>query len=386
MLGLGLPVPPGFVVDTAACRAFLCDGRCPDAEITAALGHLGAGPVAVRSGAEVSMPGMMDTVLGVTVPEVLPAVRAVFSSWLTPRARTYRTLHGIPHDGGTAVVVQAMVSGDRDDGRSGAGVAFSRDPGTGEPGPCGELLFGHRGTDVVDGSSVTRPLTDLTRLPRVWAELRAALDRLERHYRDVCHVEFTVESGRLWFLQVRAGGLVGAAAVRAAVDLADEGLIDRRTAVDRVTPHDLATARTPRIRPAPVLTRGQGAGPGVATGRIAVTADRAVRMAADGPVILVRPHTSPLDLHGMAAAAGVVTSRGGPTSHAAVVARAMGKPAVVAATGLVVGADAVRAGDRLLPEGTLITIDGTGGEVVLGDPGSTTEAAGPHLRRLLDWA
>jgi pyruvate,orthophosphate dikinase len=385
MLRLGLPVPPGFVVDTAACRDFLRDGRCPDTAIVAAVQHLAVPEVAVRSGAEVSMPGMMDTALGVPVADVLPAVRAVFSSWHTPRARTYRELHGIAHDGGTAAVVQAMVLGDRDED-SGAGVAFSRHPGTGERRPYGEFLFGRRGTAVVDGTSVPGPLSALDRLPAVWAALRAGLDRLERHYRDVCHVEFTVESGRLWFLQVRAGGLVGAAAIRAAVDLADEGLIARRTAVDRISPHDLAVARTPRARAGDLLTRGQGASPGVATGRIAVTADRAVRMAADGPVVLVRPHTSPLDLHGMAAAAGIVTSRGGPVSHAAVVARSMRKPAVVAATALVVGSDGVRAGDRLLPEGTLVTIDGTGGEVLLGDPGSTTGAAGPHQRRLLSWA
>ncbi|MET0419518.1 MAG: PEP/pyruvate-binding domain-containing protein [Actinoplanes sp.] len=381
LLRLGLPVPPAFVIDTAACRAFLRDGSLPDG-IEAAARELAADTVSVRSGAEISMPGMMDTVLDLPVRELLPAVRAVFASWHTPRATTYRSLHGIPHDLGTAVIVQAMVHGER----GGAGVAFSRDPSTGEPAPYGEMLFGRPGADVVSGTSVTAPLSDLASLePAAWAELRAALDRLERHYRDVCHVEFTVDAGRLWFLQVRPGGLAGAAAVRVAVDLADEQIIDRRTAVDRISPRDLAAARLPRIRHGDLLTRGQGASPGVATGRIAVDADRAVRMAVDGPVLLVRPHTSPLDLHGMAAAVGILTSRGGPTSHAAVVARAMRKPAVVAATGLTVEAAEVRAGARVLPEGTLITIDGTGGEVALGDPGSTTEAAGPHLSRLLDW-
>ncbi len=389
LLRLGLPVPPGFVVDTSACRAHLRDGSFPAAEIAAAVGDLAAGAVSVRSGAEVSMPGMMDTVLNLGPAAVPDAVRAVFASWHTPRATTYRELHGIAHDRGTAAVVQAMVFGNRDD-RSGTGVAFSRDPSTGEPAPYGEVLFRAQGDQVVGGTAATRPLSDLAeREPAVGAALRAGLSRLERHYRDVCQVEFTFESGRLWFLQVRAGGLVGGAAVRAAVDLADEGLIDRRTAVDRVSAHDLASARTPRIRAGgEVLTRGQGASPGVAAGRIALTADRAVRMAAAGPVLLVRPHTSPLDLHGMAAAAGILTGRGGPASHAAVVARSMGKPAVVAATGLVVdpAAGSLRAGDRVLPEGTLVTIDGTGGEVVLGDPGSTTAAAGPHLRRLLAWA
>ncbi|MBG0564338.1 PEP/pyruvate-binding domain-containing protein [Actinoplanes aureus] len=386
LLRLGLPVPPGFVIDVAACRQFLRDGRFPDG-LDEALASLGAPGVAVRSGAAVSMPGMMDTVLDVAPDRVRAAVEAVFASWHTPRATTYRELHGIPHDLGTAVIVQAMVFGDRDQ-RSGSGVAFSRDPSSGAPELFGEVLFGRPGTDVVGGAHATRPLADLaSREPAVWAELSSALRRLERHYRDVCHVEFTYESGRLWFLQVRPGGLVGRAAVRVAVDLADERVIDRRTAVDRVSERDLRAARTPRIRTGDVLARGQGASPGVAAGRIAVTADSAARMAAAGPVVLVRPHTSPLDMHGLAAATGIVTSRGGPTSHAAVVARSMGKPAVVAAAALTVDAAAgcVRAGDRTVPEGTFITIDGTGGEVVLGDPGTTAGTEDPHLSRLLSW-
>jgi len=439
---LGLPVPPGFVVDTGACRAFLRDGRLPDgldADLADAVRALEAATqrrfgaaerplvVSVRSGAEVSMPGMMNTVLnlglttaaaaglaaetgdpafvldsrgrllsglGEAVPDdamaqLRMAVEAVFSSWHTPRAVTYRELHGIPHDRGTAVVVQAMVFGNRDH-RSGSGVAFSHDPSTGARTPFGEVLFGRQGEDVVSGRSSTRPLSDLAdREPAVWSGLLAALDRIGRHYRDACHVEFTFESGRLWFLQVRSGGLVGRAAIRAAVGLADEQIISRGTAVRRISPGDLRNARVLRIHlddALDVLARGRGASPGVATGRIAVTADHAARMVAAGPVILVRPYTSPLDMHGLAAAAGIVTVRGGPTSHAAVVARGLGKPAVVEAAGVIVDADCVRAGDRVFPEGTLVTIDGTGGEVVLGEPGTTTGAADPHLRRLLDWA
>ncbi|RSM64265.1 pyruvate, phosphate dikinase [Actinoplanes sp. ATCC 53533] len=441
---LGLPVPPGFVIDTGVCRAFLRDGRLPaglDGELAEAVRALEAATgrrfgaaerplvVSVRSGAAVSMPGMMSTVLnlglttaaaaGLTaetgdpafvldsrrrllsgLAEPVPddamaqlrtAVEAVFSSWHTPRAVTYRDLHGIPHDRGTAVVVQAMVFGNRDD-RSGSGVAFSHDPSTGEKTPFGEVLFGRQGEDVVSGRASTRPLSDVAdREPAVWNGLLAALDQIERHYRDACHVEFTFESGRLWLLQVRSGGLVGRAAIRAAVGLADRQLISRRTAVRRISPGDLRNARVPRIQIDDVhdiLTRGRGASPGVATGRIAVTADRAARMVSDGPVVLVRPHTSPLDMHGLAAAAGIVTVRGGPTSHAAVVARGMGKPAVVEAAGIVVdaGAGCVRAGDRVFPEGTLVTIDGTGGEVVLGEPATTTGAADEHVRRLLDWA
>jgi pyruvate,orthophosphate dikinase len=390
---LGLPVPAGFVIDVRAGRALQRDGRFPDgldAELAAAADDLATGRVSVRSGAAVSMPGMMDTVLDVDVTTgLLAAVRAVLESWDSPRAVTYRELHGIPHDLGTAVIVQAMVFGDRDE-RSGTGVAFSRDPNTGARTPFGDVLFGRRGDHVVSGRCTPLPLSELAeRDPVAWGDLVAALHRIERHYRDACHVEFTVESGRLWLLQVRPGGLTGRAAVRVAVDLADEGLIGRRTAVRRISVPHLRGARTPRIRPGPeVLARGQGAGPGVATGRIAVTADRAARLAAGGPVILVRPVTSPLDMHGLAAAAGIVTSRGGPTSHAAVVARALGRPAVVAAAELTVDADAgcVRAGGRVLPEGTVITIDGTGGEIVLGTAETGTATGDQHLARLLDWA
>jgi pyruvate, orthophosphate dikinase len=319
------------------------------------------------------------------------AVAAVFSSWEAPRSRNYRALHDIPHDLGTAVTVQAMVFGNRDH-HSGAGVAFSRNPNTGEPVPFGEVLFGRQGDDVVAGRSLTRPLRDLAeREPAVWAGLLAALARIEEHYRDACYLEFTIEAGELWVLQARPGRFVGGAAVRVAVDLADAGAIGRHEALLRVSPQQLRHARTPRIVPvdeADVLTRGLGACPGVAAGRVATTADSAARMAAHGPVILVRPQTSPLDLHGLAAAAGVVTARGGPASHAAVVARAMGKPAVVGAADLAVdvAAAAVRARGHTVPEGTLVTIDGTGGEVVVGSPRVVTAAAGPHLPRLLEWA
>ncbi|MEU0162740.1 pyruvate, phosphate dikinase [Streptomyces sp. NPDC006261] len=485
---LGLPVPPGFVITTQACRAFLRTGELPsglDAQLADAVAGLEAathrrlgGPqrplaVSVRSGGSVSMPGMMSTVLnlglttgataaladetgdlrfaldsrlrfltsfaagvagvgpeslaavdralagqdpdpsrladaigeverliadrsGDTVPEdatrqVELAVAAVFSSWNTPRAKTYRELHGIPHDLGTAVTVQAMVFGNRD-GRSGTGVAFSRDPNTGEHVPFGEALFGRQGEDVVSGTSLTEPLDELAvREPEVWTGLLSALARLEEHYRDACYVEFTFEAGELWILQVRPGKFVGRAAVRVAVDLAEAGTITREEALLRVAPQHLPQARTPRItgiEPGDLFTRGLGASPGVAVGRVATTADSAARMAAGGPVVLVRPETSPLDMHGLAAAAGVVTARGGPTSHAAVVARSMGKPAVVGAASLTVDPvdGCVQAGGRRLPEGTLIGVDGTGGEVVVGEPSVATASTDPQLHRLLSWA
>ncbi|MGI5498868.1 PEP/pyruvate-binding domain-containing protein [Lentzea sp. CA-135723] len=388
---LGLLVPPAFVVTTSACRAFLHDGVVPDGlldELASAVESLGTPLVSVRSGAAVSMPGMMDTILNVRADGVAEAVQSVFTSWHTPRARTYRTLHDIPHDLGTAVIVQQMVFGDRD-GHSGSGVAFSRNPDTGAAVPFGEVLFGHQGQDVVSGTSLTHPLTALAdREPEVWQELQAALGVVEGHYRDACYVEFTYESGTLWLLQVRPGRFAGAAAVRLAVDLVDEGVLTRDEALLRVSPAHLKHVRTPRIALAgqEVLARGLGVCPGVATGRIAVTADAAVRMALDGPVVLVRPETSPDDIRGLAAATGVVTARGGPASHAAVVARSMGKPGVVGVAALEVGEDAVTAGGRRLGVGAVVSIDGTSGDVVLGEaPVVTGEAAG-HLTRLLEWA
>ena len=399
LLRLGMPVPPGFVIGTGACRVFLADGRLPDGldvELAAAVAELEAATgrppvVSVRSGGRESMPGMMTTILNLPVRQVEPAVVEVVSSWDTPRARTYRELHGIPHHLGTAVTVRAMVFGNRDH-HSGSGVAFSRNPNTGEHAPFGEVLFGRQGDDVVSGRSLTRPLHELAdREPAVWAGLLDALHRVEDHYRDACHLEFTFEAGELWLLQVRPGRFAGDAAVRVATDLADEGVIGRGEALLRVSPRQLQHVRVPRIvtvDEADVLARGLGACPGVAVGRVATTADNAARMAADGPVVLVRPATSPLDLHGLAAAAGVVTARGGPASHAAVVARAMGRPAVVGIADLTVdvAGAAVRAGGRTVPEGTRIAIDGTGGEVVVGSPRIVTTAAGPHLHRLLGWA
>ncbi|MFD9946835.1 pyruvate, phosphate dikinase [Nonomuraea sp. NPDC059023] len=441
---LGLPVPAGFVVTTEACRAYLREGRLPDGlagELKLAMTGLEAvtgrrfggarAPLAVsvRSGASVSMPGMMTTILnlGLTteataglaaetgdarfardsrerflsgfaaardVPDDAArqlelAVETVFSSWETPRARTYRELHDIPHDLGTAVIVQAMVYGNRD-ARSGTGVAFSRDPNTGENVPFGDVLFGHQGEDVVSGRSLTRPLRELAdREPAVWAALAEALRRVEGHYRDACYVEFTFQAGELWLLQVRPGRFVGGAAVRVATELADARLITRREALLRVSPQHLRHVRTPRIAApaqADILARGVGACPGVAAGKVATTTDAAVRMAADGPVILVRPETSPNDMRGLAAAAGIVTARGGPASHAAVVARAMGKPAVVGIADLVVDGHSLTAGGRTVDEGALVTIDGTSGEVALGSPRIATDTADAHLRRLLAWA
>lgn len=389
--------------------------------------------VSVRSGSAVSMPGMLSTVLDVGLTtdattalaaetgdeqfagdcrrrlregwatvdrhgappddasaQVEQAVAAVLDSWGAPRARTYRLLHGIPDDAGTAVVVQAMVFGNRD-ARSGSAVVQSRDPLTGAPGPVGDALVRHQGADVVDGTSAVRPVTDLAAVaPDAWADLRAALDVLERRYRDAVEVEVTVESGRLWLLQVRRATLSGRAAVRVAVDLVDEGLLDRGEAVRRVTAAHLRQARVPHLDPAhphDVVTRGTPASPGVAAGRVALTSAAAVRLAVDGPVLLVRPETSPEDLPGFRAAVGVLTARGGASSHAAVVARSLGLPAVVGAADVEVdvAGGVVRVGRRTVTEGDLLAADGSTGLVVAGTPRVVTGGADDALRRLLDW-
>ncbi|MCE7006339.1 pyruvate, phosphate dikinase [Kibdelosporangium philippinense] len=382
LLRLGLPVPPGFVIGADACREFLHKGQFPDGLEDELAAVETQAPVSVRSGSEVSMPGMMNTVLNVS-GHLKEAIIKVFQSWNTPRARTYRALNDIPDDLGTAVTVQKMVFGNRDD-HSGSGVAFSRNPNTGEPVPYGDVLFGHQGDAVVSGTHPTSPLTALTGEPAVWEGLLDGLRRIENHYRDACYVEFTFESGELWFLQVRPGRFVGRAAIRLAVDLVDEKTISQGEAVDRVSTRDVANANTPRIVATDVLARGTGASPGVAAGKIVTTSDEAANT--PGPVILVRPETSPLDMHGLAAAAGVVTARGGPTSHAAVVARSMGKPAVVGVTDLSVEDAAINVNGQRIPAGTVISIDGTSGTVVAGHAEVETAADDEYLARFVGWA
>jgi pyruvate, orthophosphate dikinase len=278
--------------------------------------------------------------------------------------------------------VQAMVYGDRDV-HSGSGVAFSRDPITGEQVPYGDVLFGHQGDAVASGRGLSRPLRELAdREPAAWIELLDAMARVEDHYRDAGYLEFTVESGRLWLLQARPGRFVGEAAIRVAVELADAGIIDRREALLRMSTQDLTT--TERIASGQLAARGVGASPGVAIGAIVTTVEAAIRLAPRA--ILVRPETSPLDLPGLAAAAGVVTARGGPASHAAVVARAMGKPAVVGIADLTVLSDGVEVAGRTLPEAAVISIDGTSGEVFLGAADVVSRTASVHRSRLREWA
>jgi pyruvate,orthophosphate dikinase len=463
---LGLSVPPAFVVTTAACRALFASGQEPpelEAEIDGAVAWLearttrtfGRGPhpllVSVRSGAPVSMPGMMDTVLNLgtndvteaalgeecgdpefarnthkrfldlyshivlrsTAPELRndgtpaewraaivqncgaaapedvreqlrQAVRAVFESWNSRRARRYRQHQGIPDDLGTAVTVQAMVFGNLDD-RSGTGVLFSRHPSTGASEPYGEYLPCAQGEDVVSGKFTPEPLAALgAQLPEALAGLLDAARTLEQAGRDVQDIEFTVERGKLYFLQSRPAKLAPHAAAHVAVELVREGKIDEKAAVMRMTPNQVRILLSPHIRDAALagahaLASGEAASPGVGIGVVVTHSDEAERRAHAGEaVILARPTTSPEDLHGMIAARAVVTEQGGSTSHAAVVGRALGLPCVVGC-----GAGALEA-----IAGRTVTVDGRGGKVYEGalEIEAPDESDHEALMTLAEWA
>ena len=484
MARLGIPVPPGFTITTEVCRHYTeHGGEYPpglEDQVKDGVRHLEEATgrkfgdldnpllVSVRSGAPVSMPGMMDTILNLGLTDVsvqglarkttprfaydayrrllsmygsvvlgvkdageagvdpfdaamealkeergaasdldltaddlaelverykeiirragkeFPqapweqlwgAIGAVFRSWNNERAISYRRLNRIPDDLGTAVNVQAMVFGNLGE-NSGTGVAFTRDPATGENRFYGEYLLNAQGEDVVAGIRTPKPIEELEReMPEVYKELLEVREKLERHYRDMQDIEFTVEEGKLYLLQTRAGKRTGFAAVRIAVEMVEEGLIDEKAAILRIDPAEqLSQLLQPIFDPkekakAKVLAKGLPAGPGAATGMIALTAEAAVRMEKEGkPVILVRHETSPEDIGGMAVAKGILTSRGGMTSHAAVVARQIGKVAVVGCDGLTVdyGRREITAGGVTLKEGDWISIDGTAGEVLQG--------------------
>lgn len=441
MQALGLTVPPAFVVTTRACAAFMAAEAFPEGlegELAAGIAWLesktgrrfGEGPspllVSVRSGAPISMPGMMDTVLNLgmtdatetalglecgnakfardthrrfldlyahivlkeTGPHLAPdgdpaawreeirkiagkavpqnasdqlhaAVRAVFESWNSRRARRYRQHHAIPDGLGTAVTVQAMVFGNADD-RSGTGVLFSRNPLNGEPVPYGEFLQRAQGEDVVSGKFTPKPLSAMSDvLPEAHDALLKAARVLEHEGRDVQDIEFTVERGHLYLLQSRAAKLAPQAAVRVAVDLAEQGVITVKAAVERVTADQVRILLSPHltdqsVRHARELASGEGASPGVGIGTVVSSSDEAERRARAGEaVILARPTTSPDDLHGMIAAKAVVTEQGGSTSHAAVVGRALGLPCVVGCG----------AGSLAAMTGRTVTVDGRAGKI-----------------------
>jgi len=300
------------------------------------------------------------------------AVRAVFDSWDTPRAQVYRRAHRIPDDLGTAVNVVQMVFGNKGE-ESGTGVAFTRDPATGEQGLYGEFLANAQGEDVVAGVRTPQPLEELgDSFPDVFEELLDTMGRLEQHYRDAQDIEFTIEDGRLFLLQTRPAKRHATSMVKVAVDLVEEGLISREEALGRLDPAQLDQLLHPMIDPKAdyeVVARGLNASPGAATGAIVFDADTAEERGRAGEsVILVRQETSPDDFHGMVEAKGILTAVGGLTSHAAVVARGMGKPCVTACDGLSINHEErkARLGVHDLAEGDVITIDGGTGDVILG--------------------
>jgi pyruvate,orthophosphate dikinase len=445
---LGLPVPPGFTITTEACVAYLADGW-PDGlddeiedhveRLEVAMGRRFGDPsdpllLSVRSGAKFSMPGMMDTILNLgldeegaeglaaatgheafaadclrrlremyenTVGAELPddprtqlreAVEAVFRSWNTPRADAYRRREGIPDDLGTAVNVQVMVFGNRDD-RSGTGVGFTRDPATGASGLYGDFLVDAQGEDVVAGVRNTLPLAEFgEHFPALSDELAEVFDGLEQHYRDMMDIEFTVEQDKLWILQTRVGKRTGGAAIRLAVAMHDDERIalTPAEAVARVEPGHIDQVLHPQLGPydeADLLTTGLGASPGAGVGRIYLTADDVVAAVEAGErAVLVRHETSPEDVHGMAAAEGVLTARGGLVSHAAVVARQWGKPAVVGAQEVEIADGVVRIGDVELVEGDWLSLDGTSGAVVRGEVERVEGVLPDELTTLLGWA
>ncbi|ODP36878.1 pyruvate, phosphate dikinase [Sphingomonas turrisvirgatae] len=509
MASIGLPVPPGFTISTPVCALYYEQGESfPEslkAEVATGVQHIegvtgktfgnAADPllVSVRSGARVSMPGMMDTVLNLGLndetvqglaaisgderfawdsyrrfiqmysdvvleldhgrfeealeiakedngysldteltardwqklveeykalvqelwgkpfpqdvhDQLWGAIGAVFGSWQSERAKVYRRLNDIPGDWGTAVNVQAMVFGNMGD-TSATGVAFTRDPATGENAYYGEFLINAQGEDVVAGIRTPQYLTKAARekagakpasmeeaMPEVYGQLADVFDLLERHYRDMQDIEFTVERGKLWMLQTRSGKRTAKAALKIAVDMAEEGLIKQEEAIARVDPQALDQLLHPTLDPKAardVLTKGLPASPGAASGCAVFDSDTAEKRANNGDaVILVRVETSPEDIHGMHAAKGILTARGGMTSHAAVVARGMGRPCVSGAGTLSINAKegVMRVGMREVREGDVITIDGATGEVMVGEvPTIQPELAG-DFGTLMEWA
>jgi pyruvate, orthophosphate dikinase len=332
------------------------------------------------------------------------AIGAVFGSWMNQRAITYRRLHNIPESWGTAVNVQAMVFGNMGD-TSATGVAFTRNPSTGERKLYGEFLINAQGEDVVAGIRTPQEISEAARkeassdkpsmeytLPKAYAELKRIYNVLERHYRDMQDLEFTVEQGKLWMLQTRSGKRTAKAALRIAVELANEGLISKNDAVLRVDPLSLDQLLHPTIDPRAhrrVIATGLPASPGAASGEIVFSSDEAAQLKADGrKVVLVRVETSPEDIHGMHAAEGILTTRGGMTSHAAVVARGMGKPCVSGAGSLRVdyAAGTMTAGGQTFKKGDQITVDGSTGQVLAGKVEMIEPQLSGEFSTLIGWA
>ena len=501
MTNAGLPVPPGFTIQTEACRDYMRTGKVSsevERQMEDALRRLeqlqgqklgqGDNPllVSVRSGAKFSMPGMMDTILNLglndqsvealakrsnnprfaydsyrrliqmfgnvvleipksdfdevfdakkrqkkakldtdldakalkeVIDEYKKVVRkrakrdfpqdsheqlvmardAVFRSWQNDRAKTYRRINNISDDLGTAVNVQAMVFGNLGE-TSGTGVGFTRNPANGDKEFYGEFLLNAQGEDVVSGVRTPVPILELEKvMPQVYQQLRQITNRLEKHYRDMQDFEFTIQEGKLYMLQTRNGKRTGLAAVRVAIQMVEEGLISKEEAIFRVEPNQLYDFLVPRLdekkAKIEVLATGLPASPGAAVGQIVFTADEAVEKAGHGskrnPVILVRAETTPEDIHGMEVAAGILTSRGGMTSHAAVVTRGMGKCCVAGAGDIAVDEKAreMRVKGQVFKQGDWISLDGTTGRVIKGKLNTLdAEPDDPELMKFMGWA
>jgi len=324
--------------------------------------------------------------------QLFQAIDAVFNSWNNKRAITYRKLHGLPDDMGTAVNIQMMVYGNKNE-KSGTGVAFTRNPSTGEKELYGEYLLSAQGEDVVAGIRTPKPIKELAKeMPKAYEELEKIAKKLEEHYKDMQDFEFTIEDSKLYMLQTRTGKRTAMAAVRIAVEMANEGLIDKNEAIMRVTPGQLNQLLHKQIDPnakLDVIAKGLPASPGAACGKVVFDADVAEAMANEKEkVILVRPETTPEDIHGVIAAQGVLTSRGGMTSHAAVVARGMGKPCVAGCEALQIDLEKKQAkvGDIVIKEFDWLTIDGTSGNVILGQAPMIEPKMGKDIKTLLGWA
>jgi pyruvate, orthophosphate dikinase len=399
MTRLGLPVPPGFVVSISAFMNWKENGSLPEDDIQKAIAgleaqmgrKLGKGlEVSVRSSAPVSMPGMMDTILNIgDIEQIMTAIKRIFESWNTPRAIEYRRLNNISGNLGTSAIVQAMVYGNRDT-RSATGVLFSRNPSTGTRELFGEYLVQAQGEAIVSGSRTPEPIASLNAsMPEAYAELVRITNKLERHFCDMQDLEFTIESGKVYMLQTRNGKRSGNAAIKIAVDMINEGLISREEAVQRITVDDIRQILHKRIKNPEKykpLVKGLNAAPGAASGKVIFDTQQAVEKGRQGiPVILVRTETSPDDIHGIAVSQGVLTQKGGLTSHAAVVTRGMGKPGICGAEDMQIDMEARQftAGGYTVKQGDEITIDGSSGYVYAGNLPLEDASFTPELEELM---
>jgi len=394
MTRLGLPVPSGFVVSIEAYNMWRDKGFLDDKVIRYALQNLegemgcklGNGlTVSVRSSAPASMPGMMDTILNIKDgDQVLAAIKHIFESWDNMRAVEYRRLNNIPATLGTAAIVQAMVYGNLDN-KSGTGVVFSRNPSTGETGLFGEYLISAQGEDLVSGVRTPKSVATLeSEMPEAYKELDKIAQKLEEHFRDMQDIEFTVESSR-------SGKRSGHAAVKIAVDMVHEGLITHEEAVNRVAVSDIRGVLHKQLK-TPVqqkpLIKGLNAAPGAASGKVVFDVSEAQAQSMKGvPVILVRPETSPDDIQGVAASVGVLTQKGGLTSHAAIVTRGMGKPCICGSEGISIDTEKKQFSAKgvVVREGDDITIDGTSGAAYLGTLPIEEAKLTAELRELMSW-